>query len=82
MKGEERKEEKKGREEGKTEVINVNRNSTQTSISRFLFGVHLLTLFIEDVSCFICGNFFFNFNRGNSGQPLSVLKSAWAQNSQ
>lgn len=60
MKGEERKEEKKGREEGKTEVINVNRNSTQTSISRFLFGVHLLTLFIEDVSCFIHGNFFFN----------------------
>lgn len=60
MKGKERKEEKKGREEGKTEVINVNGNSSQTSISRFLFGVHLLTLLIEDVSCFIHGNIFFN----------------------
>lgn len=38
MKREERKEEKKGIEEEKIEVINVNRNSAQTSISRFLFG--------------------------------------------
>lgn len=42
MKGEERKEEKKGIEEEKREVINVNANSAQTSISQFLFRVHLL----------------------------------------
>lgn len=37
MKGEERRG-KKGIEEEKIEVINVNRNSAQTSISQFLFG--------------------------------------------